>query len=110
MTIRKDVLRRRWAEKVSGYDDYEIIIRFFQYPDDEPGEEETRGEMFLLIEGECEYMIGEDLEIVASLPPEIEELPEKTKREMRKLAAYFEAEEFGAFKGRVKFDEKIVIV
>ena len=55
-------------------------------------------------------MIGEDLEIVASLPPDIEELPQKTKHEMRKLAAYFEAEGFGTFKGRVKFDEKIVIV
>lgn len=73
-------------------------------------EEETRGEMFLFIEGKCNYEIGEDFEIVASLPPEIEELPEKTKREMRKLAAYLEAEEFGTFKGRVKFDEKIVIV
>ncbi len=110
MTVRKDVLRRKWAKKVKYYDDYEIVIRFFQYPDDGSGEEETRGEMFLKIEGKCEYEEEEDFEIVASLPSDIEELPEKTKREMRKLAAYFEAEEFGTFKGHVTFDEKICIV
>lgn len=103
MKRRKDVIRREWAKKVQHYDDYGIVIVYFDYPEKVDDPSTIRGEIYLWTEDEA----CADFEILGFLPEDTEEIPAKAKREMYKLAEYFEAEEFDCFKGRVEVHDKI---
>lgn len=106
MTKRKDVIRREWVKKVKYCDDYGIDIIYYDYPDKDDEPSTIRGEIILWTEED----LSAEREIIGYLPENSTETPEKAKREMHKLAEYFENADFDVFKGRVKVYEKICVI
>lgn len=106
MTKRKDVIRREWVKKVKYCDDYGIDIIYYDYPDKDNEPSTIRGEIILWTDED----LSAESEIIGYLPENSTEIPEKVKREMYKLAEYFESADFDVFKGRVKVYEKICVI